>query len=134
MADLHARVRYALRAAVDLAEHRHGETPVKIGEIADRTAIPPRYLVHILLALKRALLVNSTRGPSGGYWLARPPHAISLSEIVDAVQKKRGSKKAPALEAEVPCDRAINQAWQQAEDARHHYLSRVSLAQLLAES
>ncbi len=134
MADLHARVRYALRAAVDLARHYQGETPVKIGEIADRTAVPPKYLVHILLSLKRALLVNSTRGPSGGYWLARPPHAIRLAEIVDAVQKKRGSKEEPELEVEVPCDRVINNVWQQAERARKQFLSSLTLEQLLARS
>ncbi len=132
MADLHARVRYALRAAIDLAEHYDGETPVKISEIADRTAVPPKYLVHILLALKRALLVNSTRGPSGGYWLVRPAHTILVSQIVDAVQP-RGGKKAPDLEDEVPSDRVINEVWQRAENARKQLLRNLTLAQLLPQ-
>lgn len=131
MADLHARVRYALRAAVDLAEHYAGETPVKISEIADRTAVPPKYLVHILLSLKRALLVNSTRGPSGGYWLVRPPHAIRLSEIAAAVQP-RSRKGAPEV-GDVPSDRVINQVWQQAENARKQYLAGLTLEQLLPQ-
>ena len=134
MADLHARVRYALRAAIDLAGHYDGETPVKVGEIADRTAVPPKYLVHILLALKRALLVNSTRGPSGGYWLVRPPRTIRVSQIVDAVQNRPGVKKGPDLEEEVPCDRVINHVWRQAEGARKQFLDNLTLAQLLASS
>jgi Rrf2 family protein len=130
MAELHARVRYALRAAIDLAEHYDGENPVKIGDIAARTAVPPKYLVHILLSLKRRLLVNSTRGPSGGYWLVRRPGRIKVAEVVDAVQSARARRDAPALE-EVPCDRAINEAWRRAERARHDFLDRLTLEDLL---
>jgi len=133
MADLHARVRYALRAAVDLAEHYDGEKPVKISEIADRTAVPPKYLVHILLSLKRRLLVNSTRGPSGGYWLVRRPGRIRVAEIVDAVQSARDRKSAPELE-EVACDRAINQVWRRAERAHHDFLDGFTLEDLLPQA
>lgn len=133
MAELHARVRYALRAAIDLARHYNGEQPVKINDIAERTAVPPKYLVHILLSLKRRLLVNSTRGPSGGYWLVRPPHVIPIADIVDAVQSPRAGRDAHELE-EVPCDRAINQVWRQAEAARRDFLKRVTLQDLVAGS
>jgi Rrf2 family protein len=133
MPELHARVRYALRAAIDLARHYKAESPIKISDIADRTSVPPKYLVHILLSLKRHLLVNSTRGPSGGYWLVRPPHAIPIADIVDAVQNPRVRRDGPALE-EVPCDRAINHVWRQAENVRRDFLKRVTLQDLLASS
>jgi Rrf2 family protein len=132
MADLHAKVRYALRAALDLAEHYDGETPVKVGDVAARTAIPPKYLTHILLALKRRVLVNSTRGPAGGYWLARRPGRITLAEVVDAVQGPAAGRRAPQIE-EVPCDRAINRAWRQAEGAAHEFLARLTLEDLLRQ-
>ena len=74
MRDFDARTRYALRAALHLAEHYQGAgKPIKIREIAARTDTPPKYLVHILLQLKRRALVNSTRGAKGGYWLLRRP-------------------------------------------------------------
>jgi Rrf2 family protein len=133
MPELHAKVRYALRAALDLAEHYGGETPIKVADIAARTAVPPKYLVHILLALKRRLLVNSTRGPSGGYWLVRRPGRISLAEVVDAVQNARTRRDAPELE-EVPCDRAINRAWRGAEGARRDFLGGLTLEDLLPQA
>ena len=56
-----------------------------IREIAERHGIPERYLVQILLQLKGAGLVASTRGAAGGYRLARPAASISLSEVLAAV-------------------------------------------------
>ena len=132
MADLQAKVRYALRAAIDLAEHYDGETPVKVGDIAARTAIPPKYLTHILLALKRRLLVSSTRGPAGGYWLARRPGRITVAEVVDAIEGAAAARRAPPLE-EVPCDRAINRVWLQAGRAAHEFLARLTLEDLLRQ-
>jgi Rrf2 family iron-sulfur cluster assembly transcriptional regulator len=57
-----------------------------VRDIADRTGLPQPYLEQILLALKGAGLVRSKRGVGGGYVLARPPQAITLGQIVSAVE------------------------------------------------
>jgi len=75
---------YACRALLSLALHG-AETPTSVRDIAERTGLPQPYLEQILLALKGAGLVRSKRGVGGGYVLARPPEAITLGQIVSAV-------------------------------------------------
>ena len=76
---------YASRALLSLALHGATQTPTSVRDIADRTGLPQPYLEQILLALKGAGLVRSKRGVGGGYVLAREPDAISLAQIVAAV-------------------------------------------------
>ena len=131
MSDPDAKTRYALRAALDLARHGTGPgRPIKVRDIALRAGAPPKYLVHILLKLKRRALVNSTRGVKGGYWLMRPPETISVAEIVDAVATgKRGTRRP----AEVDTDAAVNGVWDGVDRNRRAYLAGISLADLLQE-
>lgn len=82
---LSLQVQYAICASFDLAYSGQGE-PIQIRAIADRQAIPPRYLEQIFVRLRRAGLVDSKRGPGGGYRLARPAAEITLCEIVEAVE------------------------------------------------
>src|SRR5438128_1351293 len=76
---------YAARALLSLALHS-SERPTSVKEIAERTHLPQPYLEQILLSVKGAGLVRSKRGVGGGYVLARPPHAITLADIVSAVE------------------------------------------------
>ena len=64
-----------------LADH-YGEGPVQLTEIAEAQNIPPKFLTVILSQLSREGLVGTRRGRDGGYWLARPPEAISFGELV----------------------------------------------------
>jgi Rrf2 family protein len=83
---LNARVDYALRAVVELASALgSAERPVTAERIATAQDIPPKFLESILLQLRRAGIVNSQRGPEGGYWLARPASEISLAEVIRAI-------------------------------------------------
>ena len=76
-----AKTDYALRTVLDLA--LHGSTGlVRIGDVARRQGIPPKYLEQILLVLKHAGLVQSRRGAKGGYRLAVPASAITMATIV----------------------------------------------------
>jgi Rrf2 family protein len=79
-----ARVDYALRAAAELAAA--GDEPLKREAIAAAQGIPVPFLEQILLALKRAGIVRTRRGPEGGYWLARPAGEITLAEVIRAVE------------------------------------------------
>jgi Rrf2 family cysteine metabolism transcriptional repressor len=80
-----AKGEYAIRALLDLAVH-HGKGLVPIQEVARRQRIPQRYLEQVLLLLKRAGLLQSKRGATGGYQLVRAPGAISVGEVLRAVE------------------------------------------------
>jgi len=79
------KCQYALRAIFELARHI-GEGPVKIADIAEVQAIPPRFLEVILTQLKQAGFVASQRGSEGGYILIRSPAELSVGEVMRFVQ------------------------------------------------
>ena len=76
---------YGARAVIDLAR-RYGEGPVQSADIAAREAIPEAYLEQLLTSLRKAGLVRSSRGPRGGHELARDPGAVTVGEIVRALE------------------------------------------------
>jgi Rrf2 family transcriptional regulator, cysteine metabolism repressor len=79
-----AKGEYGIMAVLDLAL-ANGEAPVQAKTIADRQGIPPRFLEHILSALRHAGLVESSRGARGGYRLARPADKIRVGDVIQAV-------------------------------------------------
>ncbi|MDZ4860544.1 MAG: Rrf2 family transcriptional regulator [Candidatus Hydrogenedentes bacterium] len=83
--NISSRCEYACRAVVELATREHETSPVTAQHIAEQRGIPEKYLVHILLQLKRAGIVRSIRGSQGGYLLGRSPDDISLLDIVRAI-------------------------------------------------
>ena len=76
---------YASRALLSLALRDDLDLPVSVRDLAERTGLPQPYLEQILLSLKGVGLVRSKRGVGGGYVLAREATAITLAEIVAAV-------------------------------------------------
>lgn len=74
------RTIYGLRAVLDLAYHGDGE-PTQVREIADRGAIPNRFLEQIFQDLKKAGIVVSKRGPGGGYILVANPETLTLAKM-----------------------------------------------------
>ncbi len=74
---------YGLICAVHLAK-RHGDGPITGREIAARERLPADYVEQILLRLRRADVVISTRGAKGGYMLSRDPAALSVREVISA--------------------------------------------------
>jgi len=80
-----AKADYAVRAALELAAAPAGK-PVKGTELAEAQGIPLQFLEHILLEMKHAQLVKAKRGASGGYWLADPPGAITVADVIRAVE------------------------------------------------
>ncbi len=83
---LSTKGRYAMVALADLALQPPGAL-VNLGEIAKRQDISLPYLEQLFVKLRRADLVESTRGPGGGYRLARAPAEIRVSEILAAVDE-----------------------------------------------
>ena len=80
-----ARVDYAILAVFELALHAK-DRRMQARELAEQQQIPLRFLEQILIQLKKAGLVESARGSSGGYMLAQQPDQISLAEIITAVE------------------------------------------------
>jgi Rrf2 family protein len=121
---------YALLAAQDLAEHYDRDDPVKASDIARRTSIPSSYLAQILLQLKRAALVKTKRGPSGGYWLMRRPDLITLDEIVLAVEGEGRERPEPHEGGR----RAVLALERYLEDGRNRMLSEITLSSFVEEA
>ncbi len=77
---------YSLKALLMLAERYPAAQPLRVEEIALREGIPENYLRRLLIELKRAGLVASQKGPSGGYMLARNPAKITMDEVVQIIE------------------------------------------------
>ena len=84
---LTSKGRYAVMAMADLAKNQAQE-PISLSEISLRQGISVSYLEQLFLKLRKNNLVQSARGPSGGYVLAHPPEKIQLSNIIYAVDEK----------------------------------------------
>ena len=84
---LTSKGRYAVMAMADLANTNANE-PINLTEISLRQGISISFLEQIFLKLKRNNLVESSRGPSGGYSLAKSPEEIKLSSIIKAVNEE----------------------------------------------
>jgi Rrf2 family protein len=78
---LSQKAKYALRALMVLADHKTGE-PMQLREIATAEKLPHKFLEATLLELRKHGILESRRGRSGGYRLARPAHLISFGEVI----------------------------------------------------
>jgi Rrf2 family protein len=77
------KMKYALKALMVLAAEQAGEgRPLRIEEIATRSATPKRFLEHILLEIRNAGFIASVRGRHGGYVLIKNPREVPLSELM----------------------------------------------------
>ena len=105
------KTKYALKAALMLAEQYVSHEPVLIAEVAEKEAIPKKFLESILLEMKNKGLLISRKGKGGGYLLARPPDQISFGDIIRAFE---GSM------APVPCVEPGREAQcPECQDAHH---------------
>jgi Rrf2 family protein len=124
-----AKTEYACSAMLELAARHQAGEPVRIKDIADRHGIPSRFLVQILLQLKGAGFVTSTRGAAGGYQLAREPQAISLGDIIEAVEGPLGPRKSNAADS-TPTTRILHETWSEIAEVQRRMLQETSLADL----
>ena len=126
--NLSAKTEYACIAVLELAlRHEQGE-PVRIRNIADNHGIPSRFLVQILLQLKGAGLVTSTRGASGGYQLAKTPRKITLEDVMNVIEGRVADVQSNA--DDTPVTQALHAVWQQANDVERELLRSVTFADL----
>jgi Rrf2 family protein len=80
-----AKTDYAIRAVVEMAAAAEDGQLVKAEAVADAQHIPLRFLLSILNELRHAGIVDSRRGAEGGYRLAKPPFAITIADVIRAI-------------------------------------------------
>ena len=84
--------RYAVTAMLDLALHKN-QSPINLADISRRQTISLSYLEQLFAKLRKGSLVNSIRGPGGGYELERSAQTIFIAEIIDAVNESVDTTK-----------------------------------------
>ena len=122
------RADYGARAMIDLAQH-YGEGLTQSAIIAARQQIPESYLERLLTSLRRAGLIRSVRGPSGGHELARQPATINLDQVWDALEGSQGPDTCEGDEAATAAG-VLQEIWQQIESETHRALQGVTLDEL----
>ena len=118
---------YALRAVFELAIN-HGKKSFSIHEIAKNQGIPKRYLEHLLLMLKKAKIVASTRGKKGGYVLVKNPEKITIGDIIRPVEG--AVDVAPNCAGEKKKD-LISETWQSLQGTIEKLFDSITIADLL---
>jgi Rrf2 family iron-sulfur cluster assembly transcriptional regulator len=131
--ELNTKGRYAVMAMADLA--KYGATDaLPLSAIADRQQISLAYLEQLFLKLRRASLVESARGRSGGYRLARPAASISVAEIMAAVEEGVRMTRCHGEEA-TPCvagQRCLTHGlWDALGEQISAFLESISLADVI---
>jgi Rrf2 family protein len=81
-----AKAAYALVALLELAAVRASGGVLRVADLASRQDIPERYLEQVLAPLRQAGILQSVRGPGGGYRLVRPPSQLSLAEVLQVLE------------------------------------------------
>ena len=123
--------RYAVTAMLDLALHDERGL-VTLADIADRQGISLSYLEQLFALLRRRGLVKSTRGPGGGYRLARVGADIAVADVITAVDESVDATRCGGKEncqGEARC--LTHDLWQDLSQQIHEFLSDIDLAELV---
>ncbi|NLE75234.1 MAG: Rrf2 family transcriptional regulator [Chloroflexi bacterium] len=127
------REQYGLRAMARLSRF-HGQGPVSLAEVAEAEGLPLPYLEQIMASLRRAGLVQSTRGAYGGYELGRAPEVITAGDIIRALEGSivpiqcLGDCSHTSCAREASC--ATRSVWEQVHDRLVETLDGITLADL----
>ena len=134
---LSTKGRSGLRAMIDLARYSEVE-PVSINSIAARQNISERYLEQLVALLRKAGLVKSIRGATGGYILAKDAAEISVGDILRALEGSLEPVKCAAFYSEEGCmasDGCVTKyVWQKINDSINETVNQMMLDELVRES
>jgi Rrf2 family protein len=125
-------VNYAVRATLQLAKS-DSANPVPCSQLAAEGKMPERFLLQILRNLVTHGILRSTRGVDGGYSLVKPPHQISLLEVIEAIEgpydteTSLGEAEGITLDAQSK----LNDALSQVTDTTRRQLEAIKLSALL---
>ena len=134
------KAEYGVRVMAHLAR-TGGDGPISLATIADSEGLPLAYLEHLVQRLRKAGLVNSTRGAHGGYRLARPAEEITMDEVVEALEGQIAPMECfhEAPEGRVLCSHEDNSAggcatkllWTRVQNGVNKALAGTTLAELV---
>lgn len=134
---LTSKGRYAVMAMADLALHGGADRAVPLQDVARRQEISLSYLEQLFARMRKAGLVAGVRGPGGGYRLSRESNAITVADIIDAVNEpikatrcQEGSMKS-CLGRTGRC--IAHGLWQEMGERIHGFMASVSLADVLEQ-
>jgi Rrf2 family iron-sulfur cluster assembly transcriptional regulator len=123
--------RFAVTAMLDLALHAH-EGPVTLAAISERQKISLSYLEQLFGKLRRRELVESVRGPGGGYNLGRPMESLTVADIMCAVEEPIDSTQCGGREDCHDHRRCMtHELWEDLNATVYGFLRAVTLAQLV---
>jgi len=100
---LSKKTRYAMMALIHLAK-QYGNGAVQIADIAREESIPQRFLENILLDIKKMGVLGSKLGKAGGYYLIRPPHEVTMAQIVRHFEGSIAMLHCVSEKAYQPCE------------------------------
>jgi len=135
---LSTKGRYAVTALADIALNG-GPSPVTLAEISERQDISLAYLEQLFVRLRRAGLVESVRGPGGGYLLARAPNETRISDIMVVVDERLNAMGcAGKWEEGMGCGTSkeaclTHNLWEQLSAHVHVFLSKVTIADVIKD-
>jgi len=128
-----AKTTYGLLALMELAGVQASGERLQVAEIAARQGIPERYLEQMMASLRRAGLLRSSRGPRGGYQLARPAASIDLAEVLECLEGEAALGSAGEEASGSPERQVLQELAQSLRQQRLERLQHTSLAQLLEQ-
>ena len=132
---LNTQSRFAVTAMIHIAL-RDNAGPISLADIGARHHVSLSYLEHLFSKLRRCGLVESTRGPGGGYSLARSGEAISVADIIGAVETdpgKSGRQEESAHQAKGPASGVTQDLWASLNAKMIEHMQSISLRKLVAE-
>jgi len=124
--------RFAVTAMIDLAL-RGEDGPVALAGVSERQKISLSYLEQLFGKLRRYKLVDSVRGPGGGYCIARPLDQVAVADIIRAVDEQLDATQCGGREDCLEDHRCMtHELWSTLNAKMFEYLSSVTLADLVA--
>jgi Rrf2 family protein len=133
---LSRKAKYGLKALLLLAEES-GRGPVLVADVAQREAIPKKFLEAILLELKRRGLVQSQKGKGGGYFLRRSPADITFGDVIRILDGPLAAVTCVSQTAYMACTECVDEracgvrlAMKQVRDATSDILDHTTLADI----
>ena len=135
---LQKKTKYAIKALLALAKDYKENRPVKISDLAEKEAIPRKFLEAIMLELKHHGLVGSKMGATGGYYLIKHPEEVMLSNVIRLTGGPIALLPCVSLNFYEPCVECVNEdvcglrnVILEVREASIKILSKTSLADIL---
>ena len=126
--------RYAVTAMLDLALH-FDNGPITLADISQRQGISLSYLEQLFSKLRKHELVDSTRGPGGGYRLSRNAADIAVAQVITAVDEKVESTRCGGLSNCLDGNTCLtHDLWAELSEQIHGFLMSISLGQLVEQN